>query len=236
MVRIIVDSTADLRPETRQRVGVVPLTIHFGKEEYVDGVTITGAEFYKKLAVCKDLPTTSQAAPYVFAEAFEEAVEAGDTVVCIVVSSALSGTCQSANIAAADYPGKVYVVDSRSIAIGTSILRKLRQKRCPCAFSYIYQLLSFPNDEIGRFFFQLLVDLLKVCSILQFLRLVVCHLVYFPIDFPCKPAQKLDRIRKITVSFPFHSVCLLNRPHLNVLHTEQNQCCKKNRHKYNNAE
>ena len=122
MVRIIVDSTADLRPETRQRVGGVPLTIHFGKEEYVDGVTITGAEFYKKLAACRDLPTTSQAAPYAFAEAFEEAVEAGDTVVCIVVSSALSGTCQSAMIAAADYPGKVYVVDSRSIAIGASIL------------------------------------------------------------------------------------------------------------------
>ena len=88
----------------------------------MEGVTITGAEFYKKLAVCKDLPTTSQAAPYVFAEAFEKAVEEGDTVVCIVVSSALSGTCQIAMIAAADYPGKVYVVDSRSIAIGASIL------------------------------------------------------------------------------------------------------------------
>ena len=122
MVRIVVDSTADLRPETRQRVGVVPLTVHFGKEEYVDGVDLTGPEFYKKLAVCRDLPTTSQAAPYVFAEAFEEAVEAGDTVVCLAVSSALSGTCQSAVIAAADYPGRVFVVDSRSIAIGLGIL------------------------------------------------------------------------------------------------------------------
>lgn len=122
MVRIVVDSTADLRPETRKRVDVVPLTIHFGKEEYVDGVDLSAAAFYKKLAVCKELPTTSQAAPYAFSEMFEKAVEAGDTVVAVVVSAALSGTCQSAMIAAADYPGKVFVVDSRNIAIGSAIL------------------------------------------------------------------------------------------------------------------
>lgn len=122
MVKIIVDSTADLRPDVRNRVDVVPLTIHFGKEEYVDGVDLSAAAFYKKLAVCKELPTTSQAAPYAFSEVFEKVVEAGDTVVAIVVSSALSGTCQSATIAAADYPGKVFVVDSRNIAIGSGIL------------------------------------------------------------------------------------------------------------------
>lgn len=63
MVRIIVDSTADLRPGIRNRVDVVPLTIHFGKEEYVDGVDITGTAFYKKLETCKDLPTTSRQHP-----------------------------------------------------------------------------------------------------------------------------------------------------------------------------
>lgn len=122
MVRIVVDSTADLRPQVRSQVEVVPLTIHFGEETYVDGVDITAAGFYKKLASCKDLPTTSQAAPYAFSEVFEKLVEAGDTVVCIAVSSALSGTCQSACIAAGDYPGQVYVVDSRSIALGSGIL------------------------------------------------------------------------------------------------------------------
>ena len=122
MVRIVVDSTADLRPDTRKRVSVVPLTVHFGKEEYVDGVTLSAAAFYKKLETCRELPTTSQAAPYAFGDVFEQAVEAGEEVVAIVVSGGLSGTCQSANIAAADYPGKVHVVDSRSIAIGLSIL------------------------------------------------------------------------------------------------------------------
>ena len=100
MVKIVVDSSADLRPQIRERVAVVPLTVHFGREEYVDGVDLSPAAFYKKLASCTELPTTSQAAPFAFSEVFEAAVEAGDEVVAIVVSSALSGTCQSANIAA----------------------------------------------------------------------------------------------------------------------------------------
>lgn len=121
-VRIIVDSTADLRPQVRNRVAVVPLTIHFGEEEFVDGVNITGAEFYQKLENTKVLPSTSQASPYAFSAAFGQAVADGDDVVAIVVSSKLSGTYQSAVIAAEDYPGKVFVVDTRNIAIGAAIL------------------------------------------------------------------------------------------------------------------
>lgn len=122
MVRIVVDSTADLRPQIRQKVEIVPLTVHFGEETFVDGVDITSREFYEKLAVCKDLPTTSQASPFGFSEIFDAAVEAGDTVVAVVVSSVLSGTYQSAVIAAMEHPGKVFVVDSRNIAIGLGIL------------------------------------------------------------------------------------------------------------------
>lgn len=121
-IRIIVDSTADLTPQVRERVAVVPLTIHFGDEEYVDGVDITGQEFYEKLVTSKTLPSTSQATPYAFSAAFGQAVADGDDVVAIVVSSKLSGTYQSAIIAAADYPGKIYVVDTRNIAIGSAIL------------------------------------------------------------------------------------------------------------------
>lgn len=121
-VRIIVDSTADLIPELKSRVTAVPLTVHFGEQEYIDGVTITPEEFYKKLASTKDLPSTSQATPYAFNEAFEEAVEAGDSVVAIILSSGLSGTYQSATIGAAEFPGKVFVVDSRNVAIAVGIM------------------------------------------------------------------------------------------------------------------
>ena len=121
-VKIIVDSTADLRPQVRSRVDVVPLTIHFGEEEYIDGVTIDSRTFYEKLIESDVLPTTSQASPYIFEEAFRRALEDGSDVVCIAVSSKLSGTYQSATIAAAEFPGKVFVVDSRTIALGSAIL------------------------------------------------------------------------------------------------------------------
>ncbi len=124
-VRIIVDSTADYPEEIREKITVVPLTIHFGEAEYVDGVTITHADFYKKLETETVLPTTSQATPDTFNKYFQQAVEAGDSVVAITIASTLSGTCQSAMIAAADYPGKVFVVDSTNVTIGAGVLVSL---------------------------------------------------------------------------------------------------------------
>lgn len=127
-IRIIVDSTADLTPQVRERVAVVPLTIHFGEEEYVDGVNITYQEFYEKLVATKVLPSTSQASPYAFSAAFGQAVADGDEVLAIVVSSKLSGTYQSALIAAEDYPGKIHVVDTKNIALGSAILTEYALK------------------------------------------------------------------------------------------------------------
>lgn len=121
-VRIVVDSTADLIPSLRERVDVVPLTVHFGETEYVDGVTITPEEFYKKLSESKELPHTSQATPFAFGNAYEKAVAEGCEVLCITCSSRLSGTFQSAEIAAEDFPGKVFVVDTLNIALSSAIM------------------------------------------------------------------------------------------------------------------
>ncbi len=123
-VKIIVDSTADLTPEVKQRMSIVPLTVHFGNEEYVDGVTITHKQFYEKLIESDVLPTTSQATPASFAEMFDKIAENGDSAVVLTLSSKLSGTYQSAVIAASDYDN-IYVVDSDSVAIGTGILAEL---------------------------------------------------------------------------------------------------------------
>ena len=120
-VRIIADSTADLMPDYKAKVHTVPLTVHFGEQEFLDGVTIDKKEFYEKLIESDVLPTTSQATPDAFMNEFERAKEAGDSVVVITLSSALSGTYQSAKIAAADYDN-VYVVDGGSVAIGNGIL------------------------------------------------------------------------------------------------------------------
>lgn len=121
-VKILVDSTADLLPEVRQRVAVLPLTIHFGTKEYLDGVTISGQEFYEKLVESDEIPTTSQPSPYAFESKFRELTEHGDQVIAITISSQLSGTYQSAKIAAEEYPEQVWVLDSNSVAIGTGIL------------------------------------------------------------------------------------------------------------------
>ena len=121
-VKIIVDSTADITRQVRSRVDVVPLTIHFGEEEFVDRVTIDSHAFYEKLIESDVLPTTSQATPFAFEKAFADAVHQGYDVVCITCSSRLSGTYQSAVIAAEEFPGKVFVVDSQTIALGSAIL------------------------------------------------------------------------------------------------------------------
>ena len=124
-VKIIVDSTADMPEERKRRCHVVPLTVHFGEEEYVDGVTIGHKEFYEKLVECDVLPTTSQATPAAFEEVFAKVIEAGDTAVVITLAAELSGTYQSAVIAATEHPEQIFVVDSRSVAIGTGILAEL---------------------------------------------------------------------------------------------------------------
>ncbi len=119
--RIIVDSTADLLPSLRERVQIVPLTVRFGNEEYSDGVTITHKMFYEKLVETDVLPTTSQASPAAFADKFEQVRQAGDSAVVITLSAGLSGTYQSALIAAEDYDN-LHVVDSGSCAVGSAIL------------------------------------------------------------------------------------------------------------------
>jgi len=122
--RIIVDSTADLLSPFKERVHVVPLTLRFGEDEFVDGVTIDHRTFYEKLVECDVLPTTSQATPDAFAKEFEAAKQAGEAAVVITISSKLSGTYQSAVIAAEDYDN-IYVVDSGTGAMGGGILTEM---------------------------------------------------------------------------------------------------------------
>lgn len=121
-LKIVLDSTSDIVPELLGKFEIVPLTVNFGEEEFIDGVTITREEFYAKLIESDVIPTTSQASPEAFERVFKKLVENGDEVLCITVASKLSGTYQSACIAAEEFPGKVRVIDSKSVAIGSAIL------------------------------------------------------------------------------------------------------------------
>ena len=121
-VRIILDSTANFSKDLKEKFTIVPLTVNFGEESYADGVEIDNDTFYRKLVTSDVMPTTSQPTPAAFAQVFENIVNEGDEAVVITISSKLSGTYQSATIAAEDFGGKVFVVDGYTVAIGTGAL------------------------------------------------------------------------------------------------------------------
>lgn len=128
MVRIITDSTSDISQKDAAALGitVVPLTVHFGDEAYKDGVDLTLEDFYKKLAAAETLPTTSQVPPGEFAPLFQGFTDAGDGVVGIFISSEMSGTYQSAEVARTQVGrDNVFVIDSRTTTFELALLVRL---------------------------------------------------------------------------------------------------------------
>lgn len=125
MIEIITDSTSDLSPALAKELGVrvLPLTVHFGEESFRDGLDISNGDFYARLRGAQTLPTTSQINPDVFLTAFQEVLDRGNRAVGIFVSSELSGTCQSAEIARGMLDSDdVFVVDSRHVALSLALL------------------------------------------------------------------------------------------------------------------
>ena len=126
-VTIITDSASDItQAEARQwGITVLPLKTRFGDAEYLDGVTMTHDQFYQRLVESDELPATSQLSPFDYAEAFRRGAQDGAQVLCITLSSRLSGSYQSACIAAEELPGRVTVVDSRNVCVGQRVLVEL---------------------------------------------------------------------------------------------------------------
>ena len=123
-VRIITDSASDISEEKAKEWGVtvLPLKIRFGDVEYLDRVTLSCKDFYIKLVETGEVPKTSQITPFEYGEEYEKAVKAGDEVVCFTLSSGVSGSYQSACMAAQEYQGKVFVVDTRQFCISQLVI------------------------------------------------------------------------------------------------------------------
>jgi len=124
-VTLVTDSTADLDPEVASALGVqvVPLYVNFGKDSLRDRIDITRDEFYRRLAEGDELPTTSQAPAAAYAELFARASAGGSEIVCVSISSKLSGTINAAVAAAAQFPGAtIRIVDSRTVSGGLQLL------------------------------------------------------------------------------------------------------------------
>lgn len=125
---IVTDSTSDIEPSRAAALGVdvVPLFVVFGERSYRDYLDLSRAEFYERLAREKALPTTSQPAAAMFEEVFAKHVAAGDEIICLVISQALSGTINAARAAAQAFPdAPIHIVDSQTVAggLGLQVLR-----------------------------------------------------------------------------------------------------------------
>ncbi len=121
-IAIVTDSTSDLTPGTQERYGitVVPLNVHFSQETFRDQVDLTTDEFMARLASAPKLPTTSQPSVGLFEETFRRLANDYDEIVCVLISSRLSGTVQSATLAAEAVAGVIHVevVDSQNCTYG----------------------------------------------------------------------------------------------------------------------
>lgn len=120
--RIIVDSSSDLPKELIERYNfkIIPLSVHFGEEEYLDAVNITPSQFYDKLKTADVMPTTSQIPPERFIDFIKPELEAGHDVVIVTIGSNASGTCQSAHLAKAELGAdNITIIDSNALSLGT---------------------------------------------------------------------------------------------------------------------
>jgi DegV family protein with EDD domain len=125
MVRIITDSTSDITQQdaARLNVTVVPLTVFFASESFRDGIDLSNKEFFDRLAAAEALPTTSQIPPGELTPLFQRFVDAGDEIVGIFISSKLSGTFQSAEVARALVSEeKIHVIDSMAATFELALL------------------------------------------------------------------------------------------------------------------
>ncbi len=125
MVKILTDSSCDLSPAQCEELGVemLPLTVNFGETSYRANIDISNEEFYEKLAAAPELPKTAQITPAFFEDKFKVYQNSGDDVVCLFISSQMSGTLQSArlakNLVGAD---RIHLPDTLNVTFALGLL------------------------------------------------------------------------------------------------------------------
>ncbi len=158
-IGIVADSTCDLGPEwlAEHDVKMVPLKVLFGEESSLDWVDMDPDEFYRKLQSSPTLPKTSQPSPADFAAAYAELAEQGcEEIVSIHLSAALSGTFESATMAAADAPVPIRIVDTKRVSQATALsVRAAVEARDAGAGADEIERLARETAESSRLYFVL---------------------------------------------------------------------------------
>ena len=129
-IRIVTDSGSDMSIQRAQALGirVIPLTFRFGNDEYRDGVDMSSREFYERMSREEELPKTSQISPYIYSEVFTQECENYDQVLYVCISSKVSGTIQSATLAAGEFDNRVRIFDSRQFCISQGLLAEYAKR------------------------------------------------------------------------------------------------------------
>lgn len=166
-IRIVTDSTADIPLAVREALNIemVPLKINFGEEQYLDTVTLQSEEFYRKLTSSTQFPTTSTPSPGEFLEVYQSLLEEPDTeVISIHLSSALSGTYRTAELASTllegDQIGKVHLIDSCSASYGIGAL-VLAAAEAAQAGKSVDEIVALVQTMRANFYIYFLVDTLE---------------------------------------------------------------------------
>lgn len=152
-VHVIVDSTSDIDADRAKSLGItiVPLTVAFGDDAFLDGVDIDNKTFYEKMAKASALPVTSTPSVEQFQRAFREAINGGATGILVIsLSSALSGTLNTATLAAQEFSSVPFkLIDSRSVSAGFGLPAMLAAEKARQGAS-LDELASFVQDIYAR--------------------------------------------------------------------------------------
>ena len=164
MVKIVTDSLSDITSDVAQGLGitVVPLTVLFGHETFLDRVTITTDEFYRRLINGTVWPTTTQPTPKAFADVYDKLAAETDEVLVITVSSKLSGTYQSATGAKnmTTKRCRVEVIDSQTVAMGLGLIVLAAATKAQ-AGAKLNELVDFVHKSLSRSHLIIYFDTLK---------------------------------------------------------------------------
>lgn len=151
-VKIVTDSGSDMSQDRAKQLGirVIPLTFRFGNDEYLDGITMTPKEFYERMSKEAELPKTSQIPPFKYSEIFKEETADGSDVLYVCISSGVSGTIQSATMAAKEFDNKVRVFDSKHFCISEGLLAEYAKRLSDEGLSLdeIYTKLEQARDKV----------------------------------------------------------------------------------------
>lgn len=156
-VALITDSTVNLPNDLVKKysVEVVPQVLIWGKETFEDGVDIQPGEFYERLKNAKDMPSTSQVTPNSFLKAYQNHLDQGDQILCVLISEQLSGTIASAIQAKQSFENApIEIVDSRttSLAMGFVVLKAAEAIQQGANLQEAKEVAERASDRVGVVF------------------------------------------------------------------------------------